>query len=336
MKYRIVLTAILTAVVAAFAHAQTPPVSQKRLAWELGSSISLAGVVFAQSPDKALIARQFDQASSAAKGFEIDLPRLPAKTGKRVEDSAAALHYLLVVTGKPIGKRLQDLYGPEHAAIFEIALKSNLLLMLYGPGEKEVNTIAEVIKDRQVKANLPPALTENLMDLIAQKATYEDVKKEIFELHKYAPEFIAVQERVQSGERAYANKDYAGSAAAFSDAIALDPNGPEHYFLRGRAYLRLTKYNEAIADYNKFIQLQGASTSVARNLPMVYHNRGWAYIQLTKFPLAILDLTKAIELRPDFAAAYRLRGLVYKKMGNPAKAEADMQEAERFQPGITK
>jgi len=316
--------------------AQSSSESNKRVCWELGSKLSLASVLHSESDDKALVERQFALATRAASELGIELPELPVKTGKKVEDSATVLRYLLASTGNPIGRILVEKFGPEHAAIFEIALKSNILLMLYGPGEKETAAIARVIRDRSDKAKLPPVVLSKLLQLIDQQASYDDVKKELFAVHDFAPLFIALREYTENGEQAYANKDYLGSAAEFTKAIALDPDGPESYFSRGRAYLQLGKNNEAIADYTKVIQLKGSSETVTRNLPLVYHNRGLCYGLISKYPLAIADLTKAIQLRPDYASAYKVRGLVYQKMGNLRAAKADLASAERLQPGITK
>ncbi|MEO7538458.1 MAG: hypothetical protein ABIV21_00380 [Pyrinomonadaceae bacterium] len=336
MKHRIPILLLFAIAFTMGLKAQNPPESQKRVAWELGSSLGLAGVVFADSSDQGLINRQFARASAKASAFGIKLPALPAKTGNRIEDSASALAYLLGSTGNPIGRILQQRLGPEHAAIFEIALKSNILLMLYGPGEAESNTIANVIRKRQVTAHLPEVMTRQLLNLIDTRGSYDEVKKEIFAVHEFAPPFIAVLEFSDNGERYYAERDYAASAAEFTKAIAIDPTGPEYFFSRGRANLQLGKNNEAIVDYSKVIELQRSSTTVTKNLPLVYHNRGLAYSLIAKHSLGIADLSMAIKLRPEYASAYRVRGLIYKKMGNLKMSNADLATAENLQPGITK
>jgi tetratricopeptide (TPR) repeat protein len=179
-------------------------------------------------------------------------------------------------------------------------------------------------------------MTGTLLALIDRGATYTDVKNELFALNDFAPLFIEVTEYSQNGEKLYVEKDYLGSAAQFTKAIAIDPEGPEYYFSRGRAYLQLGKNAEAIADYTKVIQLKGTTPSAVKNLPVVYHNRGLCYGLIAKNPQAIADLTMAIKLRPDYASAYKLRSLVYRKMGNVRLANADLQTAEKLQPGITK
>ena len=318
------------------AGAQATTDSKMSQAWVLGSKLALAGTLHSQTSDAALVGRQFASASSAAAVFGLKLPPLPAKVGDRVKDSAAVMHYLINTTGNPIGSVLAKNHGPEHAAIFEIALKSNMLLILYGPGESTANTIAGVIRSRSANAKYLNGMTAKLLQLIDQKAPYDQVKAELFEIHDLAPKFIAVIEYSRNGEVKYAAKDFAGSAAEFTKALGVDPGGAEYYFGRGRAHMQLNKNVEAIADYSKVIQLEGNTPNAPKNLSVTYHNRGLLYGMTGKHALAVADLTKAISLRPDYASAYKVRGLVYKQMGNVKAAAADLQKAEQLQPGITR
>ncbi len=315
--------------------AQANDESTQKLAWVAGSKLSLAAVVNAEGMEKAVVDRQFAAASSASTSLGIKLPALPARKGDKIDDRATALNYLLNMTGNPIGGILTRNYGQDHAAIFEIALKSNLLLMLYSPGESTSDTIANVIRTRRVTAGLPNGMTDPLINLIEQKATFDRVKTEVFNLHDLAPDFVALLDLGRKGEQLYAAKDYQGSAAAFTKTIVIDPEGPENYFGRARAYMQLGRNAEAIADYSKTIRL-ASGPNASKNLSIAFHNRGLCYYLTGKSQLAIADLTQAIKLRPDYASAYNVRGLVYQKMGNTKLANEDLQMAERLQPGITK
>ena len=325
---------LLTEVFATTVAAQGTTDSKMSQAWVLGSKLSLAGALHSQGGDAALVGRQFAAASAAASSLGVKLPALPAKIGDKAKDSAVVLNYLINSTGNPIGSILMKNYGPEHAAVFEVALKSNMLLILYGPGESTTNTIASVIRSRTANAKFLNGLISNLLQLIDQKATYERVKTELLDTQELGPKFIAIIEYSRNGESRYAAKDYVGSAAEFSKAIVIDPQ-PEFYFGRGRANMQLNKNVEAIADYTKVIQLEGNTRDAPKNLSITYHNRGLLYGMTGKNALAITDLTKAISLRPDYASAYKVRGLVYKQMGNAKAAAADLQKAEQLQPGIT-
>lgn len=326
---------LLAIVLASVAAAQNTD-SALSQAWVLGSKLSVAAAVHSQGADSALVGRQFAAASTAASSLGIKLPALPPRTGDKIKDSASVMHYLISATGNPIGSMLVRSHGAEHAAVFEVALKSNMLLILYGPGESTANTIADVIRSRTANATFLNAMTAPLLRLIDRKAPYEEVKTELFDLNELAPRFIAVIEFSRNGEAKYAAKDYAGSAAEFTKAMALDPQGAEYHFGRGRAYMQLGKNPEAIADYTKVIQLEGNTANGAKNLAVTYHNRGLLYGIIGKYAPAIADLTQAIKLRPEYASAYKVRGLVYRKAGNARSADADLKMAESLQPGITK
>jgi len=335
MFKRFLCLSVLTVAFAAAIAAQTNPDSTMSQAWVLGSKLSLAATLHTQGGDAALVGRQFNAASTAATSIGVKLPVLPTKTGDKIKDSAAAVNYLINVTGNRIGAILGNSYGPEHAAIFEVALKSNMLLLLYGPGDSTANTIAGVIRNRIANAKFLNAMTGRLLQLIDAKASYEQVKTEVFSLHDLAPKFIAIIEYARNGEAKYLAKDYAGSASEFTKAMAIDPQGAEYYFGRGRAYMQLQKNVEAVADYSRVIQLEGSTPNAPKNLSVAYHNRGLLYGLAGKNALAVADLTQAIKLRPDYANAFKVRGLVYRKMGNAKLADADLQTAERLQPGIT-
>lgn len=304
-------------------------------AWVLGSKLSVAAALQSQG-EPALAVRQFNIASATAAGFGIKLPALPARTGNKIEDSASALNYLLNQTGGPIGSILMKNFGAEHAAVFEVALKSNILLIMYGPDESTTKTIAGVMRSRTTQARFLSGLTAPLLALIDRQAAFDHVKKELFDLHDLAPRVIAVIEHSRDGEALYKAKDYAGSAAAYTRAMAIDPDGAEFYFGRGRANMQLNNNPQAIADYTKAIQLEASSTNSAANLSVAYHNRGLLYGMAGKNALAIADLTQAIKIRPEYASAYKVRGLVYQKMGNAAAARKDLETAEKLQPGITR
>ena len=63
----------------------------------------------------------------------------------------------------------------------------------------------------------------------------------------------------------------------------------------------MKKYNEAIADYSKAIEIKP-------NKDQAYYNRGIAYYILEKYNEAIADYSKAIEIDPKYQAAYYNRG----------------------------
>src|SRR5262245_45776300 len=85
------------------------------------------------------------------------------------------------------------------------------------------------------------------------------------------------------------------------------------------------KYNEAIAQYTKAIELRP-------NFAEAYNNRGYAAYSKYDGSDPLADLNRAIELRPKFPHAYNTRGCVYMASGQTDLAIADFSEAVALQP----
>lgn len=79
-------------------------------------------------------------------------------------------------------------------------------------------------------------------------------------------------------------------------------------------------WEEAIAEYNKAIELDP-------NLAIAYNNRGAAYFETGQYDLAIADFNKAIELDLNLAMAYANRALAYTILGMDTEAEQDLEIA---------
>ena len=88
------------------------------------------------------------------------------------------------------------------------------------------------------------------------------------------------------------------------------------YVNRGIAYGKKGKYDKAIADFTKALELE-------LNYVPAYLNRGIAYIEKDDHDKAIADFTKALELEPNNIFAYRNRGLAYLYKYDPDKAIED-------------
>ena len=88
----------------------------------------------------------------------------------------------------------------------------------------------------------------------------------------------------------------------------------------GFAYLMGRQYDKAIADYNKFIELNP-------KLAEAYRKRGMAYEDNRQYDKAISDFTKIIKLKPKDVEAYDLRAYAYESKGQDDKAIADFDKA---------
>jgi hypothetical protein len=166
------------------APAAGPPSSSSRtVAWELGSKLGLAAVGHASGATAKTVASVLGNAKVLAAAVPVDVPEMPARTGDRTKDSAAAIQYLIKQAGEPIGKTLRDKYDVAHAALFEMAAKSQLLLLLYAPGDSLGTSLVTVIRRNAPRADLPENLWKPVADKVEAAATFDQVKAAVTRMH---------------------------------------------------------------------------------------------------------------------------------------------------------
>ena len=106
-----------------------------------------------------------------------------------------------------------------------------------------------------------------------------------------------------------------------------DANG---YNNRGKAHLKQKKYDEAIQDFNKALELIKVDCAVA------YNNRGKAYLEQEKYDEAIQDFNDAISSNSRYAPAYYNLARAYDKLGEKRKALCDYIKARDLDPSFKK
>jgi len=97
--------------------------------FDLGNQLSLAVLGRSGGAPSKAVDRLLKKAEQSAALLKVKIPALPPLTGSQSKDGADALHYLLQGTA-PMLKKM----NPRQNAIYEIAVKSNILRMLYVPG----------------------------------------------------------------------------------------------------------------------------------------------------------------------------------------------------------
>jgi len=92
------------------------------------------------------------------------------------------------------------------------------------------------------------------------------------------------------------------------------------HLFKGAAYVIKWQTGEAIAEYNKAIELNP-------RFAMAYRARGKAYSKKRQHDKAISDYNKAKDIDPRFAMAYYNRGIAYEANGNMKQACSDWKTA---------
>ncbi len=101
------------------------------------------------------------------------------------------------------------------------------------------------------------------------------------------------------------------------------------YYWRGRSYYKLYRYDSAMMDYNKVLQINPDHREAVWEIGAVYYNQ-------SKWPEAITQYTKTMALYKNDSASlkalYNLRGYCYRKSKDYAKALADYDMVLKYDP----
>jgi tetratricopeptide (TPR) repeat protein len=120
----------------------------------------------------------------------------------------------------------------------------------------------------------------------------------------------------------YSSGDWDGAITYLSDALSESAEPVPAlgrsivYSWRAQAYSSKEDYTQAIADFDRVIEL-------SPEYAWAYRSRADAYRYRGDPKQAITDYTRAIELSPDNAAAYLGRAYAYSDTGDQEKAQAD-------------
>ncbi|MBX3266587.1 MAG: tetratricopeptide repeat protein [Acidobacteria bacterium] len=102
------------------------------------------------------------------------------------------------------------------------------------------------------------------------------------------------------------------------------PNA-EAFFVSGTEHLNSGRFEQAIAEFSRAIQLDPRFVNA-------YNNRGIAYKRLNQLDRSIADFTKGISIDPKDADLFSNRASVYALQKNYDRAEMDYSEAIRLAP----
>ena len=176
------LTAV--AVVPAFA---ADDATSRAVGWLIGDNLSLGSLVYAQGADPKDVATYLDKAKGLGANVGIVLPDLPVKGADETATLTDVIHYLIAGDGWKLGDTVTQNLGKPAAILFEVAIKSNLLLVLYEPGDD--HGIGNIITAR-LDGLLPRELWGPAVDAITAKASADDVSTAVVTMHTDISNFL--------------------------------------------------------------------------------------------------------------------------------------------------
>ena len=118
-------------------------------------------------------------------------------------------------------------------------------------------------------------------------------------------------------------KEYDEAIASFNRALEMSPDSWYVHLHRGEFYLRIERYQEAIADLTRVLELYPK----IRDNYRIYTERGDAYRKLCRPYDAIADYKRALSVRPNYAPALFGRGVSMAEIGMVTEALADLGRA---------
>jgi tetratricopeptide (TPR) repeat protein len=116
-------------------------------------------------------------------------------------------------------------------------------------------------------------------------------------------------------------KMYDDAIAEFNKAIEINPDYTDAYYNRGLSNAKKGNLDQAISDYSKAIEINPNDADT-------YFNRGLAYHKKNQFDQAISDYTKSIQINPHVGDTHYNRALDYYLKGIYDKAWDDVHKAQ--------
>jgi tetratricopeptide (TPR) repeat protein len=120
-------------------------------------------------------------------------------------------------------------------------------------------------------------------------------------------------------------KKYEEAIAAYDKALQIKPDFHEAWNNRGNALDDLGRCEEAIASHHKALQIKP-------DFHEAWNNRGNALGNLGRDEEAIVSYDKALQIKPDYHNSFRGRGISLTRLGQYDKALADFNRAIELEP----
>ena len=160
-------------------------------AWKFGGQLSLAGLLYAQGDQDDKVDQLLSGLKPLAEAMEVEIKPFPPRAATTSETYADVIQYLIKGDGADIGRQLADKFGSDVATLFDVAVKSYLLILLYQPGDDQ--GIGGVIKSRFTEIGLPENLWVGVVTAIDNKGSQDEVKDAVFKMHDDVAAYLGQQ-----------------------------------------------------------------------------------------------------------------------------------------------
>lgn len=157
----------------------------RHMAWLLGGKLALAELAELDGATPSEVAAWRDEVARLANSLKVAPPRPLA----RAEDVAGRVSAAMRAAAST-GDALRAAYGPDHAALLEIALKTNALLVVARDRPDLAKPVATAVRDAADRADLPGFVWEDSVVVLEGSPTPEDTHNAVVRLHQRVESFL--------------------------------------------------------------------------------------------------------------------------------------------------
>jgi len=118
---------------------------------------------------------------------------------------------------------------------------------------------------------------------------------------------------------------YEEAVASFDKVIEIKPDYHEAWYNRGYILYELGRYEEAVASFDKVIEIKP-------DYHEVWYNRGVALDHLGRYEEAVASFDKVIEIKPDYYQAWNNQGTILGKLRRYEEAVASFDKVIEIKP----
>lgn len=122
------------------------------------------------------------------------------------------------------------------------------------------------------------------------------------------------------------------SADTLTEQIKDHPDEPLLYYARAYQYRNVKRFDEAIVDWTKLIQMNYVVPQFNDKGQMIYIERATTYLLMKNYGAAIADLNKALSISPNNPIALSNRGCAYLESKQFPLAMNDFLRALKIAP----
>ncbi|MEO1498057.1 MAG: hypothetical protein AAFV43_13000 [Planctomycetota bacterium] len=161
------------------------PYNTRHLSWLLGAKLGLAQLAGLEGATSVEVSQWSDEARRLAEQLDLKEPAPPAPSG-----SAERRLKQLLGIAETMGDRVARQHGPDHAALVEISLKTNALLVLFDEYPQLAAPVARAVTSAAERSLLPGRLWRDATRRIEFAGSADELYDAVTQMHADIEEYL--------------------------------------------------------------------------------------------------------------------------------------------------